>query len=77
MQLIHPSLETNAGKILRYLTEHPFAYGLQIGRACQIKQTGLYTTLARMEKEQLVESRWGESKLGARRKHYNLRRRPQ
>jgi predicted transcriptional regulator len=74
MTLLHPRLETNTGKIARFLTLHPGAYGLEIARGAQVTKGGLYTSLARMEQAGMIVSTWGASVLGARRKHYYLRR---
>src|SRR2546427_8169357 len=56
-------------------------YGLEIRNTLRdlgqpLSLAGLYTTLARLEKQGLVTSRWGdetvEARLGARRRYYEI-----
>ena len=67
--------ETQTGKVLRFLSKKPGAYGLEIVRGCGIETHGVYTVLHRMEQRGLIVAKWGTSVLGARRKHYTIRRR--
>lgn len=66
-------IETNTGKILRYLDAHPGAYGLEIAREAGVTKGGLYTSLQRMLQAGLITATWGDSCGGARRKHYYLK----
>ncbi len=65
--------------LLRVLAERD-SYGYEIvktisqksGGAYELKEPSLYTSLKRLEKENLIESYWGEESQGGRRKYYHL-----
>ena len=56
------------------------SYGYEIGKAVrtlsgglfEMKEATLYTAFRRMEAEGLIESYWGESDIGARRRYYHI-----
>lgn len=65
--------------ILRVLLEED-NYGYEIIKAIfkdseglyELKEPSLYTSLKRLEKQQLIESYWGDESQGGRRKYYKI-----
>lgn len=55
-------------------------YGYQISKdiylkskqTYQLKEASLYSSLKRLEKEELIQSYWGEESQGGRRKYYKI-----
>lgn len=68
-------LETRTGKILRFVEQHPGAYGVEIAHACDISPGSLYPLLSRMVRQGLLTAQWGKTERGARRKHFYFHRR--
>lgn len=48
------------------------AIGLNSNGQYELKEPSLYTSLKRLEKQQLIESYWGDESQGGRRKYYKI-----